>query len=267
MGCAAVFGDKGPFPSGTVRHRMIRGAIFDLGSTLIRRTGLELERVKCAALASFAASEYGCRDAETFAARLLEIRLAGWKRSEEEQIEVAAAASFAEAFAAAGLDATDAVLARAETVFFEPEVTISRLYPSAAETLQALAAMGLRLGMISNATSHQLVVDIARRHGIARYFDPIVTSMGHGRTKPHPEIFRHVLERWNMPPDAAVMIGDTLGADILGANTVGMRSILVDIEPNPDNPRFAGRARPTATVTRLDDIPALIRRWNEAVIA
>ncbi|HEV2438722.1 MAG TPA: HAD family hydrolase [bacterium] len=243
---------------------MIRGAIFDLGSTLIRRTGLELERVKCAALASFAASDCGCRDPETFGARLLDIRLAGWKRSEEELVEIPAAASFAEAFAAVGLDVTDAILSRAEAIFFEPEVTMSRLYPSALETLEALAGMGLRLGMISNATSHRLVVDIARRHGIDRYFDPLVTSMGFGRPKPHPDIFRHVLDAWKIEPDAAVMIGDNLGADILGANTVGMRSILVDIEPNPDNPKFTERAAPNATVTRLEEIPALIRGWNEA---
>lgn len=243
---------------------MIRGMIFDLGSTLIHRTGLELERVKCAALASFAASDYGCGDPETFAARLLEIRLAGWKRSEEALVEVAATASFAEAFAAVGLDLTETALSLAETVFFEPEVRISRLYPSAAETLEALTGMGLRLGMISNATSHRLVVDIARRHGIDRYFDPIVTSMGYGRPKPHPGIFRHVLEGWRLQPDDVVMVGDTLGADILGANTVGMRSILVDIEPNPDNPRYAAQARPTAAVARLDEIPALIRAWNDA---
>lgn len=241
---------------------MLRGAIFDLGSTLIHRTGLELERVKCAALASYVAAECGCRDPEAFAARLLEIRLAGWKRSEAELIEVPAADSFREAFAASGLDVTGEMLTRAEAVFFEPELTMSRLYPSAAQTLEALAAMGLRLGMISNATSHRLVVDIARRHGIDRYFDPIVTSMGFGRPKPHPGIFRHVLDGWNVAPEAAVMIGDTLGADVLGAGTVGMRSILVDIEPNPDNPTFARQARPTVTVTRLDEIPAVIREWN-----
>ena len=262
MGCAAVFGDKGRFPSGSVRDGMIRGAIFDLGSTLIRRTGLELERVKCAALASFAVSDCGCRDPEAFAARLLDIRLAGWKRSEAELVEIAATASFAEAFAAVGLGVTEEALSQAEAVFFEPEVTMSRLYPSAPETLEALAGMGLRLGMISNATSHRLVVDIARQHGIDRYFDPIVTSMGFGRPKPHPGIFRHVLDGWNIEPGAAVMIGDTLGADILGANAVGMRSILVDIEPNPDNPRYAAQARPTATVARLDEIPPLIGAWN-----
>lgn len=243
---------------------MIRGVIFDLGSTLIHRTGLELERVKCAALASHAASRWGCRDPEAFAASLLEIRLAGWKRSEAEHIEVPAAASFGEAFAAAGIAAGDGALAEAEAVFFEPEVQISRLYPAAAETLAALAAMGLRLGMISNATSHRLVVDIARRHGIERYFDPIVTSAGYGRTKPHPGIFRHVLERWSLEPNAAVMIGDNLGADILGANVVGMRSILVDIEPHPDNPKFAAQIAPTARIVRLDELPPLVKSWNAA---
>ena len=243
---------------------MIRGVIFDLGSTLIRRTGLELERVKCAALATFAASACGCREPETFAARLLEIRLAAWKRSEREQLEVPAAASFAEAFAAVGLRVDDTVLSEAEAVFFEPEVRISRLYPSASETLEALAGLGLRLGMISNATSHRVVVDIAEHHDIARYFDPIVTSVGFGRPKPHPDIFRHLLERWGMAPEAAVMVGDTLGADILGANTVGMRSILVDVEPNPDNPRYAAQATPTARVLRLEELPALIKDWNGA---
>jgi putative hydrolase of the HAD superfamily len=119
--------------------------------------------------------------------------------------------------------------------------------------------------MISNATSHRLVVEILRRHGIDRYFDPIVTSARHGRTKPHPSIFRYVLEQWNFEPDAAVMIGDNLGADILGANLVGMRSILVDIEPHPDNPKFTARASPTATITRLDELPPVIGSWNGSV--
>jgi putative hydrolase of the HAD superfamily len=139
---------------------------------------------------------------------------------------------------------------------------MSRLYPSAADVLNALASMGLRLGMISNATSHRLVVDIVRRHRIERYFDPIVTSAGHGRTKPHPEIFRHVLRQWSLEPQAVVMVGDNLGADILGANTVGMRSILVDIEPHPDNVKLSGSARPSARIVDLREIPELLRRWN-----
>jgi len=239
----------------------IRGVIFDLGSTLIHRTGLELEREKCAGLAAFAAGQFAC-DPDTLAARLLAIRLEAWRRAEEEQVEYLASRSIAEAFAAAGIPADDATLGQAEAVFFEPEVRISRLYPGARETLDALAGMDLRLGMISNATSHQLVQDLVRQQGIGGYFDPLVTSAGFGRPKPHPSIFTHVLEAWGISAGQAVMVGDTLGADVLGAAGVGMRSILVDIEPNPDNPRFSETVRASARVTDLRDVPDLIRRWR-----
>lgn len=238
--------------------------IFDLGSTLIHRTGLEIEREKCAHLATYAVAELRCTDPEALAKRLLEIRLEGWRRAEEEQIEYLATRSIAQAFASAGLPRDDATLRRAEAVFFEPEVRVSRLYPGARETLEALRRMGLRLGMISNASSHQLVVNLARKHAIDTYFDPLVTSAGFGRTKPHPTIFSHVLEAWGIPAEKAVMVGDTLGADILGAQSVGLRSILVDIEPNPDNPRFCDQVQPSARVTELREILLLLRRWNGA---
>lgn len=238
----------------------IDGVIFDLGGTLIHRTGLELERGQCSVLARFAAAELGCRDAGSLAAQLLEIRLDAWRRSEAELMERLAAGSIARAFTQAGLPADDATLRRAEAVFFEPEVRVSRLYPAAIETLERLRAVGLRIGMISNATSHGLVVDITARHRIDAYFDPLVSSAGHGRVKPHPDIFMHVLDGWAVPASRAVMIGDTLAADIAGAHAVGMRSILVDIEPNPANAAFTGPA-PTARVESLRDIPPLIERW------
>lgn len=240
---------------------LVHGVIFDLGSTLIYRTGLELEREKCAALAAWAA-DLGYPDATGLAGRLLRTRLEAWRRAEAEQIEYPATRSIAEVFAACGLPADGETLRRAEAVFFEPEVRASRLYPGARETLEALAARELRLGLISNATSHQLILDITRKLGIAGYFDPLVTSAGFGRPKPHPSIFLHVLETWGIPAAGAVMVGDTMGADILGANGVGLHSILVDVEPNPDNRRFAGMARPSARVTALRDALDLLRSWS-----
>jgi len=242
----------------------VRGVIFDLGSTLIRRTGLEMEKHKCGALGAWAGSELGCRDPEALTASLLEIRLNGWRRSDEEMVEYLGTWAIAKAFAAAGLPTDEATLRRAEAVFFAPEVRVSRLYPWAHESLDALVAMEMRLGMISNATSHQLIVDLVRTHDLERYFDPLVSSAGFGRPKPHPGIFSQVLDAWGIPPAEAVMVGDTLRADILGAERVGMRSILVDIEPNPDNPRVAERVRPTSRVTSLREIPGIIRGWAAA---
>ena len=240
----------------------IDGVIFDLGSTLIHRTGLQIEREKCSVLANFAAAELGCRDPITLASQLLEIRLDAWRQAEADLVERLATESIAQAFALTGLPADEATLRRAEAVFFKPEVQISRLYPAALETLEELRAMGLRIGMISNATSHGLIVEITARHRIDAYFNPLVSSAGHGRVKPHPAIFTHVLNAWGVPVSRAVMVGDTLAADIAGAHAVGMRSILVDIEPNPANAAFAGAA-PTARVEALQEIPLLIRRWAD----
>ena len=241
----------------------VRGVIFDLGSTLIYRTGLDLEREKCAALAAWAAADLGCPDPAALAEHLLDTRLEAWRRAEAEQVEYLATRSISEVFLARGLPTDEATLRRAEATFFEPEVRVSRLYPGARETLEALAAMGLRLGMISNTTSHQLILDITHKLGIAGYFDLVVSSAGFGRPKPHPSIFTHVLEIWGIPETDAVMVGDTLGADILGATSVGLRSILVDIEPNPDNPRFSGIARPSARVTTLGGVLNLLRAWSK----
>jgi putative hydrolase of the HAD superfamily len=243
---------------------LIRGVIFDLGSTLIHRTGLELEKENCATLARFAATEWGCRDPETLAAHLLEIRLDGWRRSQEELHEVLAAESIARAFAMVGLPSDEATVRRAEAAFFEPEVRVSRLYPEAIDILDRLRGMGLRLGMISNATSDDLIRDITAKHRIERYFDPLVTSAGFGWIKPHPGIFAHVLRAWDVPAPTVVMIGDTLRADIAGADAAGMRSILVDIEPNPANATFTGPETPTARVAALGEIPPLIERWTGA---
>jgi putative hydrolase of the HAD superfamily len=240
----------------------IRGVIFDLGSTLIYRTGLELEQEKCRTLAAFAGGHLGCGEPKKLETHLLEVRLDGWRRSGEEQVEYLATESIAQAFRAAGLPTDDQTLRRAEAMFFEPEVSASRLYPGALEALEALRASGLRLGMISNATSHDLIVGITTKHKIDDYFSPLVSSAGFGRVKPHPSIFAHVLDAWGFPAGSVVMIGDTLGADILGARRVGMRSVLVDIEPNPANPEFAGVVTAGARVTSLAEIPPLIRRWT-----
>ena len=240
----------------------VRGVIFDLGSTLIRRTGLEVERQMCASLGAWAAANLNCRDSDALTARLLEMRLDAVRRSDADQRETVAAATIADALAGAGLSADEPALRRAEAAFFKPEVRVSRLYPWAHESLDALVAMDLRLALISNAVSHRAIVELTQTHDIFRYFNPLVTSAAFGRRKPHPDIFTHVLGAWEIPAAEAVMVGDALGYDVLGAEGVGMRSILVDIEPHPDNPSFGERVRPTARVTSLREIPEIVRGWS-----
>jgi len=98
------------------------------------------------------------------------------------------------------------------------------LYEDALPVLDDLREHGLELGLLSN-TSRDLDAFVAH-HGIE--VDAILTSRVHGKSKPHDTIFRAMLERLDVDPAAAVMVGDSPEDDVAGARAVGMRAWLVD---------------------------------------
>ena len=100
------------------------------------------------------------------------------------------------------------------------------LYEDALPVLDALRARGLKLGLLSN-TGRDLDVFVAH-HAIQ--VEAILTSRIHGKTKPHETIFRAMLDKLAVAPDAAVMVGDDPDDDVGGARAVGMEAWLVDRE-------------------------------------
>ncbi|HLY85557.1 MAG TPA: HAD family hydrolase [Gaiellaceae bacterium] len=98
------------------------------------------------------------------------------------------------------------------------------LYDDVQDTLGAIRAAGLRIGLVSNSARD--VRDFARHHGLD--VDAGISSFHHGRTKPHASIFRAVLDLLDVEPDEAAMVGDTIADDIEGARALGMLAILLD---------------------------------------
>ena len=108
------------------------------------------------------------------------------------------------------------------------------LYEDVLPVLDALRARGLKLGLLSN-TGRDLDVFVAH-HAIR--VDAILTSRIHGKTKPHETIFRAMLDKLAVAPDAAVMVGDDPDDDVGGARAVGMEAWLVDREGRfPQHPQ------------------------------
>lgn len=60
---------------------------------------------------------------------------------------------------------------------------------------------------------------------IRQYFDVVVDSEMAGVKKPNPNIFHTALNLAGVRPEKALMIGDNLEADILGAQNVGLNTI------------------------------------------
>ena len=116
------------------------------------------------------------------------------------------------------------------------------LYDDALPTLAALRGHGLRLGLVSN-TGRDLHAFVAH-HGLD--VDALLSSGAHGKTKPHPTIFRAVLERLEVEPEDAAMVGDSIDDDVEGARALGLRAFLLDRE-----------GRHPAFDPRLDDLRAL----------
>jgi putative hydrolase of the HAD superfamily len=63
---------------------------------------------------------------------------------------------------------------------------------------------------------------------LASFFETIIISGDHGFGKPDQRIFRLALERLNVAPHEAVMIGDSLNRDIAGAHAAGIQTIWIN---------------------------------------
>jgi len=100
------------------------------------------------------------------------------------------------------------------------------LYEDALPVLEELRRHGLKIGLVSNSARDMAA--FATHHGLD--VDATLSSFEHGKTKPHETIFRVVLERLDVDPADAAMVGDSLREDVEGARAIGMRAFLVDRE-------------------------------------
>ena len=218
---------RGTFPP-------LAAVIFDLGGTLVYPTSTEENN---AAHLEAWLRVRGWSPESGPAIR--EAREWMWEMTRKTGRQYTMQEAFRRAFEQIGRPVADTgFLEAAERVFFEPELKGYRAFPEAVPLLRRLQAARIRIGCISNASSHWLIEEIVDRLGFRPYLDPVVSSAGFGRVKPDPEIFRMVLNRWGVEPPRAAMVGDTLEADIGGGREVGMRTIYVTMAPNPNNVYF-----------------------------
>jgi HAD superfamily hydrolase (TIGR01549 family) len=86
-----------------------------------------------------------------------------------------------------------------------------------------------RLGVISNSLGRNTEVDLVRT-GLRNFFDVLTVSSEIGKRKPHPEIFQAALNAMGLKAEEAIMVGDNLQEDIVGAKNAGMKTVYVPQE-------------------------------------
>jgi len=131
--------------------------------------------------------------------------------------------------------------------------------PGVYEVLDHLAGAGLKLAIISNAGDNANVQRLVDHGRFRHYFDPIIVSGAVGIRKPAPAIFDLVLKPWGLPGAECVMIGDTLDADIRGAQLSGMHNVWLTAQADrPSNRAQRGQVTPEAEIAELNQLPALL---------
>jgi len=115
--------------------------------------------------------------------------------------------------------------------YLEEWITQSEFFPETPGVLKELRGK-YKLGIITNFMDGPTGVEVFKKLGYYEIFDTLINSAEIGYRKPSEIIFKKALEETGSQPKTTIMVGDTFGADIVGANKMGMRNILIDLYDN-----------------------------------
>lgn len=249
---------------------IIRAVLFDLGSTLIHFDGDWNEVLNQADASLFQVLlAAGLPLEQAFLAHFRQQMLAYFRERETEFVEYTTLYILRKVLTELGIALpADSVLKEAIAHFYQVTQSYWQPEADAQPTLKTLKSQGYRLGLISNASDDQDVQDLVDKAQLRPYFEVILTSAREGIRKPNPLIFQRALKQLGVSAQQAAMVGDMLGADILGAKNAGLYSIwLTRRADNPQNQAHRGTIFPDAEIATLAELPRLLAGLNQGAAA
>ncbi|MBI5563732.1 MAG: HAD family hydrolase [Chloroflexi bacterium] len=244
----------------------IKGVIFDLGSTLIEYRGewrAVLKGQIGSVLDTLRAS--GLSLPAEFEPRYEALIDQFYTRGQQDWIEFTAEYTLQYALTECGAlraDQPAEIIRGALAAGFAEGEKLWAPFADVYATLDTLKARSYKLGIVSNARDAANVERLIDQAQLRSWFNPIVISANAGVRKPHPRIFKIVLDAWQLPPDQVVMVGDMLGADILGAHNAGLRGIWATMQAERGaNEAHQYTIEPDGVIKSLSELPGLLEGW------
>ncbi|RST72050.1 HAD family hydrolase [Siminovitchia acidinfaciens] len=114
-----------------------------------------------------------------------------------------------------------------------------------------------RLVLITNGSPDLQNTKLTITPELVPYFDQIIISGGYGKGKPDKGIFEHTLSLTGLQADEAIMVGDNLNTDILGANRAGIKSVWINREQKERN-----EVVPSYEIQQLTDLYEVLDKIN-----
>ena len=126
-------------------------------------------------------------------------------------------------FEAMEVPSTAAIIDRVSELYIQQLSKHTELFEGTVSVLEYLSSK-YTLHIITNGFEHVQQRKL-ENSGIAQFFKIVLTAEKIGFKKPHPTIFISALKTAEVLPEHAMMIGDSLEADIQGALKLGMQAI------------------------------------------
>ena len=165
-----------------------------------------------------------------------------------------------------GHTATHNELIVLEQLLWTAAVPTATLADGAIETLKLLRDAGIRTAIVSYADT-TVFEALLKQTGLAGSSDAEVCSEVARSCKPHAEIFHRALRTIGVEPSDAMFVGDSVDADIVGGNRIGMRTTLLSPgeftlgDGSNDDPE----TKPDHHIDRLLDIVDIVTGINETI--
>ena len=238
----------------------IKGIIFDLGSTLIKFGGdwKITDQTGAKAMSDWFKKKRVKHDQKTFVDTFLSKRNAGFVLARQTDMEVTITASLEKTIKKLDMPAQAIpLISDAIKLYLEAESKSWSCYVDTLPTLKMLKRQGYYMGLYSNATDDPFVQRLVNLHRLRPLLSPTFSSAGLGWRKPKAKPFQLISERWEIPTNEIVVVGDNLRADILGAQNAGMASVLVTQNEAASNVDYR-HIKPTVTIPSLATLPGVL---------
>lgn len=103
---------------------------------------------------------------------------------------------------------------------------LAKPFQDTVEMLEKLKA-GHRIVLVANTDSIS-VDSVLEKYDLKKYFDAIYLSCDMGLLKSNPKMFTTVLEKEGISGEDAIMVGDSIESDLIGAEKAGIKGVLLD---------------------------------------
>ena len=192
---------------------MIKAIIFDLDNTLLDFVKMKQFAVKASIRAM---NEAGLNvDEESGYKDVMELYMTtGW----ENQLV------FDDYLKQTTGEVSNKILAAGVVAYRRAREATLLVYPNVNKTLIELLKAQIRLAVVSDAPSREAWMRLYYLN-LHHVFDPVLTFDDTGARKPSPKPFKLALDKMNVEPDEALMIGDWPDRDVVGAKQIGMKTI------------------------------------------